>query len=111
MQPLFHAGYHNFLFVNLPPLDRTPLNVNKVNPLPNKTMISWFGDSQARHIEAFATAHPTAKPMIFDANNFLNHVLDNPSDYGISNATAYCPGYTNADVPTDPGKYGCIPID
>ncbi|KAH7187977.1 hypothetical protein DER44DRAFT_852943 [Fusarium oxysporum] len=111
VQPLFDAGYHNFLFVNLPPLDRTPPNVNKMNPLPNATMVNWFGESQARHSEAFAAAHPTAKTMIFDANKFLNNVLDNPGDYEISNTTGFCPGYTNADVVTDPGKYGCVSID
>ncbi|PCD21136.1 hypothetical protein AU210_016562 [Fusarium oxysporum f. sp. radicis-cucumerinum] len=111
VQPLFDAGYHNFLFVNLPPLDRTPPNVNKMNPLPNATMVDWFGKSQARHSEAFAAAHPRAKTMIFDANKFLNNVLDNPHDYGIGNTTGFCPGYTNADVVTDPGKYGCVPIN
>lgn len=34
VQPLFDAGYHNSLFVNLPPLDRTPPNVNKMKLIP-----------------------------------------------------------------------------
>lgn len=111
VQPLFHAGYRNFILVNLPPLDRTPSNVHNANPLPNKTMVNWFGDSQARHSAAFAAAYPAAKAMIFDSNTFLNDILDNPTHYGISNTTAYCTGYTNADVLTDPGKYGCNSID
>ncbi|KAF9888527.1 hypothetical protein FE257_008634 [Aspergillus nanangensis] len=111
VQPLFHAGYRNFLLVNLPPLDRTPGAVNSGNPFPNKTMLNWFGDSQARYSKAFAAAHPSAKAMIFDANSFLNDVLDNPTHYGIANTTAFCQGYANADVLTNPGKYGCSPID
>jgi phospholipase/lecithinase/hemolysin len=111
VQPLYHAGYHDFLFVNLPPLDRTPGNVNSVSPLPNKTMIGWFNDELERHSTAFGAAHAEVKSMVFDATTLLNYVLDNPSKYGIRNTTSYCPGYTDPDVVVDPGKYGCIPIE
>jgi phospholipase/lecithinase/hemolysin len=111
VEPLYEAGYHNFLFINLPPLDRTPGNVGKAEPLPNKTMIDWWDNTLLAHSKAFGAAHGSVKTMVYDANTFLNHVLDNPSEFDITNTTSYCPGYTDPDVVTDPGKYGCIPID
>lgn len=111
VEPLYRAGYHNFLFLNLPPLDRTPSNLVSAHPLPNKTMVTWWDETLLNHSTAFGRAHSDAKTMVFDTNSFLNGVLDEPGKYGISNITNYCPGYTNPDVLTDPAKYGCGPID
>jgi phospholipase/lecithinase/hemolysin len=109
--PLYRAGYHNFLFINLPPLDRTPSNIGNAHPLPNKTMVDWWDNTLLRHSTAFSTVHPKAKSMVFDANTFLNGILDNPKHYGITNTTSFCPGYTDPIIVTDPGKYGCASID
>lgn len=112
VKPLYEAGYYNFLFVNLPPLDRTPSNQLKAEPLPNRTMIGWWDDTLVRHSEAFAAEHSDVTTMVFDANTFLNGVLDNPGKYGITNTTNYCAGYLQADVLTDWEKYGCpVPLD
>jgi phospholipase/lecithinase/hemolysin len=111
VQPLYQAGYHNFLFVNLPPLDRTPSNIRNPNPLPNKTMVDWWDSTLLSHSNAFSAAHRDVTSMVFDANTFLNDVLDNAKHYGITNTTDFCAGYTDPDIVTDPGKYGCDPID
>lgn len=110
VEPLYEAGYQNFLFVNLPPLDKTPLNVVKAEPLPNKTMIGWWDDTLKQKSEAFGAQHKDTNVFLYDANSFLNYILDNPLDYGIKNSTGYCPAYLDADEVTDPKKYGCIPI-
>ncbi|KAI0470660.1 hypothetical protein GGR56DRAFT_139365 [Xylariaceae sp. FL0804] len=111
VRPLFGAGYANFLFVNLPPLDRTPPNAGRADPSPNRTMIGWWDDALARHSRDFAARNPSATTMVYDANAFLNGVLDNAGKYGIKNTTSYCPAYDVLDVQTDPGKYGCLPLD
>ena len=49
--------------------------------------------------------------MVFDTTTFLNYVLDHPSEYGISNTTGYCAAYDQPDINTDPGKYGCAPLE
>lgn len=104
---LHEAGYDNFLFINLPPLDRTPSNLVRANPLPNKTQIAWWDDSLAQHSEAFAASHPGVTTLLYDANTFLNGVLDNATAYGITNTTNFCAGYLYADVLTDWKKYNC----
>jgi phospholipase/lecithinase/hemolysin len=111
VQPMYDAGYHNFLFVNLPPLDRTPGNHMSPNPLPNKTMIGWWDQTLHNHTISFTAENPTATAMLFDANTFLNHVLDHPEEYGIKDTTSYCRAYDQLGVLTDPESYGCRPLD
>lgn len=109
VEPLRKAGYRNFLFLNLPPLDRTPSNLLR-DPsvrLPNVTMLGWWNDALQKSAEEFAEEASGVKAMVWDANRFLNGVLDHPERYGIRNTTDFCPGYLYADVLTDPGKYGC----
>jgi phospholipase/lecithinase/hemolysin len=110
-RPMYDAGYKNFLFVNLPPLDRTAANVVSKTPLPNNTMIGWWNESLARHSTMFAAKNKGAKTMVYDANKFLNGVLDNPDKYEIKNTTSYCSNYANPDVQEHPELHGCLPLD
>lgn len=109
VEPVYKLGYKNFLFMNLPPLDRTPGNlVRSAGPLPNKTMIGWWDDSLAQHATDFSTNHTDATSLVFDTNTFLNNVLDNAAEYDITNITSYCSGY-NQPLPVE--QYGCLPLD
>ena len=49
--------------------------------------------------------------MLFNANTFLNRVLDHHEEYGIRNATGYCAAYDQPYINTDPGMYGCLPLE
>ncbi|ETS78360.1 hypothetical protein PFICI_10422 [Pestalotiopsis fici W106-1] len=110
IQPLFDAGYRNFLFVNLPPLDRTAANQVRETPVPSKAQVDlWDGILANRTVE-FSESHHAAKAMVYDANTFLNGVLDDPAPWGITNLT-YCSAYMQLEVLTDPGKFGCLPLE
>lgn len=107
--PMHAAGYRSWLFMNLPPLDRTPGNVVRADgPLPNKTMIGWWDDTLERHAAAFAEENEGVTALVFDSNTFLNYVLDNPAEYNITNTTSYCAAY---DQPLPVTQYGCLPLD
>ncbi|KAI6894244.1 hypothetical protein D0869_03717 [Hortaea werneckii] len=115
---VFAKGYRKFLFVTLPPLDRTPGNVEREEgeKLPNATMVGWFNDALRNQAEAFQARHGHHKEegvevMIYDSTTFLNHVLDFPEEFGIKNTTDYCRAYDQPYVDTDPGMYGCQPLD
>jgi len=92
VETIYKLGYKKFLFMNLPPLDRTPGNFAKgpAAALPNTTMVGWWDQALANHSAAFAKEHKDVKSMIFDANTFLNKVMDNHDSYGIKNVTGYC---------------------
>ncbi|KAB5539331.1 lysophospholipase A [Coniochaeta sp. 2T2.1] len=110
---LLSAGYRNFLFVNLPPLDKTPSNLLKQPEArtPNATMVGWWNDALAERVGALDKTGEGVTAMGYDANEFLNGVLETPERYGVRNTTGYCAGYLQADVLTDPGKYGCpVPV-
>ncbi|KAI0438592.1 hypothetical protein F4803DRAFT_569466 [Xylaria telfairii] len=111
VRPMYEAGYKSFLFINLPPLDRTAVNVVSDSPLPNKTMIGWWGDSLARHSNVFAEKTRGVTAMVYDANKFLNGVLDDSEAFGIKNTTSYCLDYADPDVLVRPELHGCLPLD
>lgn len=114
VEPLQEAGYRNFLFLNLPPLDRTPSNLLRDSDvrLPNVTMLGWWNDALLSRAKEFQREASGVKAMVWDANRFLNGVLDDPERYSIRNTTNFCPGYLYTDVLTSPGKYGCpVPLD
>lgn len=111
VQPMYNAGYRNFLFVNLPPLDRTSANQKLTNPRPNKEEIGWWNSAVDKHRKTFEKVHPKAKTLLYDANTFLNGVMDSPTNYGITNTTSYCPAFNQLDVLTTPEKYGCQSLD
>ncbi|KAI0536421.1 hypothetical protein GGR58DRAFT_475280 [Xylaria digitata] len=71
VHPMYECGYKNFLFINLPPLDRTAANVVSETPLPNKTMIGWWDDSLVRHSDMFTIRNGDVKTMVYDANRFV----------------------------------------
>lgn len=107
MLDLYTAGYKNFLFLNLPPLNLTP--GSSINPTLQQ--IGWWGDSLAAHVTAFGANNTDVKSMLFDANTFLNGVQQNAASYGIKNATGYCLSYDQPNINTDPASYGCLPLD
>ncbi|KAK7734296.1 hypothetical protein SLS53_007946 [Cytospora paraplurivora] len=108
VHPVYEAGYKNFLFMKLPPLNRTPGNlVRAAGPSPNVTQIGWWDDTLDRHASAFANKNKDVTSLVFDSNTFLNYVLDHPAEYDIKNTTAYCPEY-NQPLPVE--QYGCLPL-
>lgn len=101
VEKLYTLGYRNFLFMNLPPLNRNP------KPSVSASLISSFNSISAAHANAFQAAHVDATVLQFDVNKVLNDVLDNYADYGLKNVTNFCPGYNQPDIRTNPSKYGC----
>lgn len=109
--PLAKSGFNNFLFLTLPPLDRIQSNQGKASPYPTKSALGWWNSALASQANAFQKSNAGTKCMVYDANTFLNGVMDNPGNYNITNTTNYCPGWQQSDVLTNPGKYGCIPMN
>lgn len=53
-----------------------------------------------------------ATAMLYDANTFLNGVLDNPVKYGIVNTITTCKAAQgNPEAGDKPAKFGCLPLD
>ncbi|KAF7556040.1 hypothetical protein G7Z17_g1729 [Cylindrodendrum hubeiense] len=87
--PLVDAGFKNFLMLNLPPLDRSPLNRLKFDGQLNDALIQTWNNELHAQTRKFAAKHETARITVFDSNKLLNEIVENPSLYGIVNTTDF----------------------
>jgi len=111
LETVYAAGYKNYLFMGLPPLDKTPSNVNNAHPLPNLTMIEEWNSQLATSASKFESSHAGSKTMVFDTYGSLSKILANPTQYGITNTTGLCASAAAADIGWNYAAYGCLPID
>lgn len=128
LETVYEKGFRNFLFMNLPPLDRNvtlhayhfekllsnlsqPSNVAKgpAAALPNATMVHQYNTQISSAAKKFNVKHSDATVMVFDAYSYLSGILDNPNKYGITNTTNFCPRYDAPDIATNYATYGCSP--
>ena len=85
---VYHKGLRNFLFFNVPPEERSPAHVNDVKLGPKlKKNIILFNEVLTNFTDRFATTHPSANVVTFDAHSWFNKVLDNPVEFGFKNVT------------------------
>lgn len=109
---LYDLGYRSYLFMNLPPLDRTPGNQKTTTPHPNATQVAWYNHALAAEAEQFGKNKGDVEVRVFDAHARLSAMLDNPAQYGIVNTTDLCEGYDQPDIDTNYKAYGCpTPLD
>ena len=102
---LFAAGAQDFLFINVPPVQRSPLTTAQG---PNASTVEaeaiaifnagFFNISNALEHTA-SSSNARISVNMFDAYSLFNTVLDNPRTYpqtsGFINTTDYCPAYEN----------------
>ncbi|KAL3440806.1 hypothetical protein BJX65DRAFT_314458 [Aspergillus insuetus] len=106
---LHSAGYKDFLFLNLPPIDLTPSGQNQApeDRSPNATQIALWNDILQQHAQKFQRRHRDSNSFVYDTNSQLQAVLASPADYGIVNTTNTCPGAKQPDIETNYEAYGC----
>jgi len=111
LETVYEAGYRNYLFMGLPPLDKTPGNVFSAKPLPNLTMVQEWNTELSTSVSAFESTHHGTKAMYFDTYASLSQILENPAKFAITNTTGFCPNFDAPDIATNFAAYGCLPID
>ncbi|KAJ7449239.1 hypothetical protein FB451DRAFT_754571 [Mycena latifolia] len=75
-EALFVTGARNFLFVNVPPIDRSPTRGTK-----RRNYVGWNTALQTA-AASFAAAHPDATVLIYSAWDTFNALLDDPEAHG-----------------------------
>lgn len=90
---LYGEGARNFMFVNVPPQDRSPkvLLEDPKSDIPKYLDLKWkLDDALVAKIDEFQKNHTAdVKTAFFNSSAFLNPILDNPTKYGF-NANATC---------------------
>ena len=101
MHNLYNTGARNFFFVNLPPLDRTPMNTN-ITAFGNRTSaveanfadgVALFNSLLPQYVSRFQSIHNGTRTAVYDAHGLFNMILDDPHAYGFKdNASMNCTG-------------------
>ncbi|KAI0684841.1 hypothetical protein BC835DRAFT_590621 [Cytidiella melzeri] len=85
-----NIGGRNFLFINVPPIDRSPLMLaqSASAQATEKTVIAGFNSKLAQRVAAFATS-TGSKTWVWDSNAAFTTVLNSPTTYGFVDNTSY----------------------
>ncbi|OTB09418.1 carbohydrate esterase family 16 protein [Hypoxylon sp. CI-4A] len=105
---LYSSGARNFVFLGVPPVDRSPLTIGQgVNSVTtekaaiadwNRRVFDLSNDLKANHTDE-------VNIWLYDANASFAEVLDDPSTYeqtaGLKNTTDFCAAYQNGTPEDD----------
>ncbi|KAI1793726.1 hypothetical protein LXA43DRAFT_1000201 [Ganoderma leucocontextum] len=79
-----------YLFITLPPLERSPDHIGtSIAPLYKQNIID-YNTALLNHTARFAVAHRDVNILTFDAHAWFNDILDTAADYGFTNITGFC---------------------
>ncbi|KAI5861427.1 carbohydrate esterase family 16 protein [Durotheca rogersii] len=105
---LYDAGARNFVFLNVPPVDRSPLTVGQGQRAAEQeraAIADWNG--RVADLAAALKSNHTEQVNVwlYDTNESFGRVIDNPTAFpqtaGLKNTTAYCTAYQNGTPTQD----------
>ncbi|KAF9528965.1 GDSL lipase/esterase [Crepidotus variabilis] len=93
VQKLYDAGARNFLFVNVPPVDRTPMILRNTpaQQATERDIINSYNSKLADRVTAFVSNNNVGHG-IYDSHSQFTQILNNPTQYGFKDATSYGSG-------------------
>ncbi|PAV23139.1 carbohydrate esterase family 16 [Pyrrhoderma noxium] len=85
------VGGRNFLFINVPPTDRSPwlLAQSKDAQSLLKTVIAGYNLKLADRASQLEANNTGVKTWVWDSNSAFSLILDNPTAFGFTDATSY----------------------
>lgn len=96
---LYQSGARNFLFLNVPPIDRSPGTISQgvFASLFEAATVKDFNSRLANLAQTLRSAHADSTVFYFDTNLLFTRVLDHPSSYtqteGYRNTNSFCVSY------------------
>ncbi|KIY73848.1 carbohydrate esterase family 16 protein [Cylindrobasidium torrendii FP15055 ss-10] len=90
----YAVGARNFLFANVPPVQRSPamLLQNEDSRALEESVITGYNAKLVERADALAAAHSDVQTFIWDSYSTFNKILDDPTTYGFTNITGYGDG-------------------
>lgn len=96
---LYYTGARNFAFLNVPPVDRSPLalaNLPADQAREKDDIIAW-NTALANMAKSIKAEKPDVNIFVVDSYKYFTEVLDDPKSYKqtalYKNTTAYCTEY------------------
>ncbi|KAK6350313.1 hypothetical protein TWF696_006544 [Orbilia brochopaga] len=116
MRSLYDTGARNFAFINVPPVDRSPLMLGQGDwaTSTEKFMLQDFNDRLKARVAAFERQQRGTSTWFFDSASIFNEILDNPEteEWTFKNVTGYCDSYQNGTPQWDTLYPECVyPVD
>lgn len=106
LEQIYAVGARNFLFLNVPPVQRAPLTAAQgpaAQAAEGAAIEEWNG-RLLRLTRELRQNHPDVTTFAFDTYNLFNAVLNDPSIFPqtsqYKNTTGYCPAYMDG-TPTE----------
>ncbi|KJX93325.1 cellulose-binding gdsl lipase acylhydrolase like protein [Zymoseptoria brevis] len=90
LEKLYRTGARRFLFINVPPLDRTPFVAERGPEIAEayRSGVELFnGAFLPSWVSGFKTDHPDITTLTFDFHKLMNGILDRPHEWGFTDAT------------------------
>ncbi|KAI9894088.1 MAG: hypothetical protein M1814_004858 [Vezdaea aestivalis] len=109
---LFSFDAHNFLILNVPPMDRSPATTafGSQASANERVAIQSFNQKVGDMLKAFAATTPAVWYKYFDFNTIMEHVLDDPKAFvqtaSYRDTTTFCDAYLNGTVRSDTSVSG-----
>lgn len=110
---LYERGARNFLFLNVPPIDRAPLFIEQgsATQAAVKSALALYNSYLTNRIEALQYLYPDlGSIVVYDTNALFNTLLDNAGVFSFTNITGYCEAYENGTTTTTYQTVGCEPV-
>jgi phospholipase/lecithinase/hemolysin len=115
---LYKSGARNFLFLNVPPVDRSPLTVAQgaAAAALEHTTIAAYNANVTALARNLSSTYRDAFTSVFDTNAAFTQVLNNPASHPetapYKNTTDYCVAYENGTPSWYTFYQNCsIPVD
>jgi len=115
---LYYAGARNFLFINVPPVNRSPLMLaqSTASQASEKADLAVWNGMVVSMAKAVKNAFPDTNIFTVDSNSLFTEVLDNPASFPqtahYKNTTAYCVAYENGTPAVDTFNATCgVPVN
>ncbi|KAL8278803.1 hypothetical protein RQP46_008872 [Phenoliferia psychrophenolica] len=99
----YHLTARNFLWLTVPPMDRSPLAIGShTSTAVNATVVNF--NSQLKSYSArFKKSYPAANVLFFDAHKSFAQILDNALGLGFKDTGGGCDVYNKPG--TTPNEY------
>lgn len=101
VEELYTSGARNFVFLNVPAINRSPLTVGQGQQsidLETEALASFNGKVEQR-VKALKDAHKGVWAQVFDSKKMFDKIMDKPQSYGLKNAVTYCDSYQKYESP------------
>lgn len=92
---LLAAGARNFLFVDVPPIERSPMvladGADSVEQV--RLALASFNSQLFQRVTALGRRRKDVWAKLFSSSAVFTEVLNHATEYGFANSTAYCTAY------------------